>query len=302
MLDVFESGTQPGEPRTTAEVTTALDEPRGVVREVLDHLETDGLICGKHIDGGESVWWASSDGENPFESWEIDPELVTQQVREVEFRSDHMADMIRPVVDVHFLATVEGIVPIEDGGQLEYWVVRDTEPGAFVEALSAFPTFVDVRLLSTAGNTSRIEVEVTSDSLMSTFGQFDGRMIQASIDLDHLKMVGEFPLNADVSAFLEDARETIKDLSIVSQQLAYTPRLFEHLVKDDLTTRQWTSLQAAYYSGYFDTPRQSTGDEIAESLGVTRQTFHHHLRHAESKLCQNVFNEVTQDEEDMSDR
>jgi len=55
------------------------------------------------------------------------------------------------------------------------------------------------------------------------------------------------------------------------------------------TERQFTSLQTAYYGGYFETPRKSIGDELAERLGITRQTFNRHLRLAENTVLEQLF-------------
>lgn len=52
----------------------------------------------------------------------------------------------------------------------------------------------------------------------------------------------------------------------------------------NLTERQRESLEAAYRSGYFDWPRESTAAEVADSLGIDRSTFHAHLRKAEQCL------------------
>ena len=44
------------------------------------------------------------------------------------------------------------------------------------------------------------------------------------------------------------------------------------------------TMKAAFHSGFFEWPRDTTGEEIADSLGVTPPTFHQHLRKAEKKV------------------
>ena len=56
-----------------------------------------------------------------------------------------------------------------------------------------------------------------------------------------------------------------------------------------LTDRQMTALQRAYLSGYYDPNRSTTGDELAEAMGISRATFHQHLRAAERKLIGEFF-------------
>ncbi|MFC7046301.1 helix-turn-helix domain-containing protein [Halobacteriaceae archaeon GCM10025711] len=56
----------------------------------------------------------------------------------------------------------------------------------------------------------------------------------------------------------------------------------------ELTDRQRAALEAAYFSGYFDWPRGSTAEEIADSLGISSPTFHQHFRKAERKLLESI--------------
>ena len=63
-----------------------------------------------------------------------------------------------------------------------------------------------------------------------------------------------------------------------------TRREFLAVLEDRLTERQATALYSAYFSGYYDAPRQTSGDELAAAMGVSRSTFHQHLRAAERKL------------------
>ncbi len=53
--------------------------------------------------------------------------------------------------------------------------------------------------------------------------------------------------------------------------------------------KQRAALETAYFAGYFDWPRQSTGEEIADRLGIAPATFNQHLRTAERKFFDSVF-------------
>ena len=58
-----------------------------------------------------------------------------------------------------------------------------------------------------------------------------------------------------------------------------------------MTDRQREALEAAYRAGYFDWPRESTAEEVAESPDITSATLHSHLRKAESRLVETFFEE-----------
>jgi PAS domain S-box-containing protein len=62
-------------------------------------------------------------------------------------------------------------------------------------------------------------------------------------------------------------------------------------VDDKLTDRQRAALSAAYFAGYFDWPRASTAEAVADSLDIASPTFHQHLRHALGKLLSAYFDD-----------
>jgi predicted DNA binding protein len=55
-------------------------------------------------------------------------------------------------------------------------------------------------------------------------------------------------------------------------------------IADELTDRQLAVLRAAYQAGFFEWPRDASGEEVAESLDIAAPTFHQHLRKAEKAI------------------
>jgi PAS domain S-box-containing protein len=68
-----------------------------------------------------------------------------------------------------------------------------------------------------------------------------------------------------------------------------TRQEFRAALEDRLTDRQQTALQSAFLSGFFEWPRPVSGDELAESMDISRPTFHQHLRTAERKVFEELF-------------
>lgn len=62
-------------------------------------------------------------------------------------------------------------------------------------------------------------------------------------------------------------------------------------VDDRFTEKQRQALRTAYLSGYFEWPRASTGEEVADALDITQPTFNRHLRTTERKLFSALFDE-----------
>ncbi|MEY7850575.1 bacterio-opsin activator domain-containing protein [Natrarchaeobius sp. A-rgal3] len=104
----------------------------------------------------------------------------------------------------------------------------------------------------------------------------------------------EVPQSGDVRSVvetLEDRYEGTSVLSIQQREVGDTREEFIDRLEDELTDRQFAVLRRAYLGGYFEWPRPVTGEELAQSMDVSRPTFHEHLRTAEQKLCRAVFDE-----------
>ncbi|WP_121744443.1 PAS domain-containing protein [Natronorubrum halophilum] len=56
-----------------------------------------------------------------------------------------------------------------------------------------------------------------------------------------------------------------------------------------LTDRQREVVQTAYHGGFFEWPRQTTGEGLADSLSISPPAFHKHVRAAEQKLFTALF-------------
>jgi len=66
---------------------------------------------------------------------------------------------------------------------------------------------------------------------------------------------------------------------------------------DDLTDRQLEVVQAAFHAGYFESPRGSTGEEVAGALGISAPGFYNHIRAVERKLFTRLIEDSTIDVE-----
>jgi len=61
---------------------------------------------------------------------------------------------------------------------------------------------------------------------------------------------------------------------------------------DALTDRQREVVQTAYYSGFFESPRENTGEEVATMLDISPPAFYEHVRAVQRKLFAALFNET----------
>ncbi len=99
----------------------------------------------------------------------------------------------------------------------------------------------------------------------------------------------------DVREFVEALAETYPSVDLVKRRtverdMATREELVGSLL-DGLTDRQREVLRTAYYAGFFEWPRTSTGEEVAEMLDVTQPTVNRHLRLGQQRLLAQLFDE-----------
>lgn len=299
VLDVFEQLDDPTESLSTSEVADASDCSRRPAYDRLSALADSGRIRTKKVGAQVRIWWHPHGDETQSQSDDQSqavPELTDEHVLELEFHSEQLGQAVLEAGGTNVQICVDGVIFRDDGTQLQYWTITDMAENTFVEIITDRSTVLDTRLLSTVADTFRMELLTTSDSLFAAFDTFDGHTEAVSLDDDRVKFIGWFPTTVDVDAVAAAARDVFPDLELTAQHLVSTPRLFRTVVEDRLTDRQWMALRIAYHAGYFNRQRTSSGDELATRMGVSRQTFHHHLREAEHLVFQALMDGFSDDQ------
>ena len=225
--------------------------------------------------------------------------LTSDHMRRLEFRADRSA--VPPSLRVESDAVeerrieVESVVSLPDEATVQYMGTSDLSASEFVTAVEEVPHYVDVRLLSTIDGYSRIEARSESETVSEVFQSLGGNPRAVVVSSDEVRFLGELPGDVDHRLAADGIRRFHPEAELVSEELVYSPHLLYDVVAAALTDRQLATLDAAYFSGYFDTPRTSTGDELADRFGVTRQTFNQHLRKAQRIVFKHLFEKSAAD-------
>lgn len=295
VLSVFES-VGPGEPLTSVEVSDAVGCTRRTAYNRLQTLESRGDLRTKKVGARGRVWWreptAGDDSTRPETG--TDPEVQSGRVIEVELRSEALAEAFAGVEPASgsLRFEVEHDLRLPDGRRLQYYTVTGVSPRAFAEAFERFPSIESVRLLSTVGDVSRLEAVVEPRSVSEVIRHFGGQTKSAGVRNGEHWVIAELPASTDTDAVAVAIREVYDDMRLVATQYVPTVSDFWTVVASDLTERQRTVLRLAYHAGYFESPRQSTGQELADRLDITRQTLNQHLRGAENAVFEWLFEPV----------
>lgn len=225
------------------------------------------------------------------ESGSPTPTAVTR----VEFRlQEPEFPFVQVTAEQSCTARLEEVIP-RDEGYTEFFTFTGVDPAAVFEAVEEVDP-VDARLLTANDHRGLFEFDVAMDRCPAVFLAEQGalpRKIHADDGSAHL--VADIPVPEEpgsvIEAFLD--RYDSATLATKREQSEAAP-MFEQwelrrMVRDRLTDRQQQVLLAAYEAGYYDWPRETDAQTLAEQLDIASATLHKHLRAAERKLVTALF-------------
>ncbi|WP_158056743.1 PAS domain S-box protein [Halorussus halophilus] len=244
------------------------DALTGTEREVLTEL-------------GETVGYA-------FNAIENKKALASDRVAELEFciRDPRLA-LVQYVDETGRTVSVENVLRGEDEIRV-FFTVSGAPPEVTGDYAKQSPTLSEIKHISGDEEESLFECTVTDESLVATLLDHGAIPRQLTAESGEVTVVVDFPETGDVRSFVEMVESKYDDAELVARrerdQSVQTDQQFRETLEDRLTNRQLEILRAAYYGGFFEWPRESTGQEIAESLDVSQPTFNRHLRLVEREL------------------
>jgi PAS domain S-box-containing protein len=134
---------------------------------------------------------------------------------------------------------------------------------------------------------SEIKAKVGSCRILETVTEFGGRLRGCRSQNGEVQVRVELTSGGTARELVDALSERFGDARLVSNKRKEKSDIGGDL-SDSLTERQMEALKTAYHEGFFEVPRESTGDEIAEKMGISGPTFHRHLRLAEKEIFDGV--------------
>jgi len=181
-----------------------------------------------------------------------------------------------------------GAVYPDDGPPLWFLTVEGADPAAveaFVEGRKS-PASAD--LLAESERGAVFEFAVPEDPVVRLLAERGAELRQLEAADGLAELFVELPREADARAVVEALKERYDGVDLRAyrqrERPARTRGEFVAALEEKLTDRQLTALQKAYAGGFFEWPHGTSGDELAESMDISRSTFHQHLRAAQRKL------------------
>jgi len=220
--------------------------------------------------------------------------LLSDAAVELEFRCRDAAAVFVEMSDrLNCTFTLESIVPVSASSLLFYVTVEDAAPGDVFDRAVEHRGVEDVRLVETHDGGALLEFVVGGDSPLLTLAAHGATITDAVVESGEARLLAEVARDADLRAVVDGLRTAFPDTELVGKREVERPvrtvREFREGVEAELTDRQEATLRAAYYAGYFDWPRGSTAEEVADSMGVSSPTLHNHLRKGQRALLDTFF-------------
>ncbi|WP_435117145.1 bacterio-opsin activator domain-containing protein [Halolamina sp. C58] len=215
-------------------------------------------------------------------------------VVELEFAFD---DPAYPFVGASAAAScrleLEEMVPRGDGAYAEFYSVHGTDLSV-VETLSGEHPSVAVTAIERYDDGGLLEFLVEENCPAVRLAELGALPRSVVGDHGEGRIVAELPGEYDAGDVISTFQaEYGGDLVAKREQDAFTPlfshRELEHELERRLTDRQREVLEVAFEAGYYDWPRQVSGEALAERLGISQPTLSEHLTAAERKLLSLVF-------------
>jgi len=186
--------------------------------------------------------------------------------------------------------TCMGGVPSEGGTTRLFVQLPDCDPEdvhARVESMSR------VASVAAVSDDDRYEIVVHGPTLVRTLIDQGARLQEVVSTATGAEATVQVATATDVRAFVNQLSSHHEGVSLQAKRETETHSQYgdsmRSALEESLTDRQVEVLQTAYLSGFFEWPRETTGEEVAETLDITQPTVNRHLRVSERKLLELLF-------------
>lgn len=188
----------------------------------------------------------------------------------------------------------QGGVQQTDNGCYVFVVVEDGSVDAVEQAATDAVAIKTVQRISTNATGGILRLHLSTPFLALELADHGAVLQSASVDPNTLTIVIDIPENGHLHQIDQFIRETFADVELQSKQTI--DRSSKHSLNsrflEQLTDRQLEVIQTAYYSGFFEAPRESTGEDVADTLGISPAAFYQHARVVQQKLFAAIFDET----------
>jgi predicted DNA binding protein len=214
--------------------------------------------------------------------------VLAEQLTELELAIETPGTFLNAVAEVAGQSVTYREITPEPGGSARVLFALDDPP---VEEIMALETeFVTVESLThiERGGEQLFRATLSGQTVAATLLDCGAIPRNVVAEADETRAVLRLSREIDVRVFLDRVRQQYPDLELVSRKDVERTQAEEAAMatalEEQLTDRQREVLLTAYESGFFESPRETTGEQLAELLDLSQPTVTHHLREAQRRL------------------
>ncbi|MBX0304299.1 GAF domain-containing protein [Halomicroarcula sp. F24A] len=238
----------------------------------------------------EALGRAVANAINAIESGKI---LSADKVIELEFTvTDRDLLMSRLSASTDTTLTSAGTVTQDDGSLRVYLDAEGGDTEAVLTALQDDDAVRSVTQVAEHEGSALFEVTV-GESLLATLVDHGAVPKEITGENGVARYTIELPYEGDAREVFSLVEDNYDGTDLVGyhehERPVQTQQEFQASLSERFTDRQETALRTAYLGGFFDWPREVDGDELAQAMDISRPTYHQHLRAAQQKVYEELF-------------
>lgn len=221
--------------------------------------------------------------------------LLSDTVTELTFEvTDPASPLVAASADLSAALSLAGMVSHDDRGLLCYFRVDGEPPATVAETIDFGDDAVVSRIVNDSAETGSVEMELGTETLLGVLSTLGVSIRSAEFEDGSGRIVVELSPDESVRR-IADAVTRQFDADVVAVRERERPVTTANELRDELgdrlTDQQEAVLRTAFFADYFESPRGSTAEEVASTLGITGSTLLYHLRAAQRKLLDSFFDD-----------
>ncbi|WP_331235632.1 bacterio-opsin activator domain-containing protein [Natronorarus salvus] len=185
--------------------------------------------------------------------------------------------------------SVEAFVPIGSGGVLCAVTADGGSSDAFTTTVAETEGW---ELLTESDERGVFVADAATASYVGLLLDHGVVPHSAVAEAGRLRLFAHAPPETELRSLLDELARVCPSVELAGRREVDRPVRTERPRREAftgrLTDRQLSALRAAYHAGYFEWPRETTAEELAETMGISSSTLHFHLRRGLRKLLEEV--------------
>jgi len=218
--------------------------------------------------------------------------LDADEVIELELAIDDPDLLFTHLADACGCAVEVADFDYRSDGRLRLYLSADADGEEVRDLVAAADTVDDAQLIADGDDRCLLEMTVR-ETLVGRLAEFGAVVRDLAAADGSTRLTVELPYEAEARELFELVAEQHPGTALVAyhehERPVRTRQEFRSALADRFTDRQESALRTAYLGGFFDWPRDIDGNDLAEAMDVSRPTYHQHLRAAQRKVFEELF-------------